>query len=170
MVPHSFIVYRMRGRSASGAVVAVLALALLVSACGSSDTASKQADQQAQLAAARADGARTARQDERLRQLEQQVREKKSGGSGTSTPSSPPPSVPSQETPCPGTTDLTVGPSTSCAFAQNVRDSYNASGAAGGANNFQVFSPTTNQTYSMFCTGGTPHRCTGGNNASVTFP
>jgi len=136
------------------------------------NVASTQSDVQAQLAQARADGARTAREEDRLRRLEQQVRDQnKSGGntSGGTSPGSPAPSS-SGGTTCPGTSDLTVGPVTSCAFAQNVRDAYNASGASGGPNNIDVFSPTTNQTYSMFCTGGSPHHCTGGNNASVSFP
>jgi len=136
------------------------------------NVASTQSDVQAQLAQARADGARTAREEDRLRRLEQQVRDQnKSGGntSGGTSPGSPAPSS-SGGTTCPGTSDLTVGPVTSCAFAQNVRDAYNASGASGGPNNIDVFSPTTNQTYSMFCTGGAPHHCTGGNNASVSFP
>jgi hypothetical protein len=33
-----------------------------------------------------------------------------------------------------------------------------------------VYSPTTDRTYTMSCSAGTPHVCTGGNNASVYFP
>jgi hypothetical protein len=60
---------------------------------------------------------------------------------------------------------LTVGANTSCPFAENVREAYNASG--GGI--LDVYSPTTGQTYRMYCTSGSPHVCTGGNGASVYF-
>jgi Glucodextranase, domain B len=65
---------------------------------------------------------------------------------------------------CGGT--LTVGPNTSCAFAANVRSQYDRSGPGWIA----VFSPVTNRTYNMYCTGSSPHVCTGGNNAAVYFP
>jgi type II secretory pathway pseudopilin PulG len=163
----------MRSRSTFVAVVAVLAAALLTSGCGGSTTtnaASTQPEVQAQLAQARADGARSAREEDRLRRLEQQVRDQNKSAAGGSNGTTSSSSSSSQGTTCPGTSDLTVGPVTSCAFAQNVRDAYDASGASGGPNNFEVYSPTTKQIYSMFCTGGSPHHCTGGNNASVSFP
>jgi Glucodextranase, domain B len=62
--------------------------------------------------------------------------------------------------------DLVVGPNTSCAFAQNVQAEYYRSGAGW----ISVYSPVTNRTYAMYCTGGSPHACTGGNNAAVYFP
>jgi Glucodextranase, domain B len=60
---------------------------------------------------------------------------------------------------------LTVGPNTSCPFAQNVRDAYESSGSGV----LDVYSPTTGQTYRMYCTSGSPVVCTGGNGASVYF-
>jgi hypothetical protein len=68
------------------------------------------------------------------------------------------------QTPCGG--GLSVGPDTTCSFAENVRSAYNGSGAG----TVQVYSPVTRQTYSMTCSAGTPVVCTGGNNASVYFP
>jgi hypothetical protein len=61
---------------------------------------------------------------------------------------------------------LTAGARTSCPFAENVRSTFEQSGA--GA--LEVYSPTTGQTYRMYCTGGSAHICTGGNGASVYFP
>lgn len=61
---------------------------------------------------------------------------------------------------------LLVGPNTSCAFAENVRAEY----ASSGAGWLSVYSPTTGRTYDMYCTGSSPHVCTGGNNAAVYFP
>ena len=62
---------------------------------------------------------------------------------------------------------LAVGPHTSCAFAENVRSAYRRGG--GGSRTVTASSPVTGQRYEMSCTGGTPHRCTGGNGASVYF-
>jgi hypothetical protein len=61
---------------------------------------------------------------------------------------------------------LVVGPNTSCAFAANVRAEYYRRGAGW----IVVHSPVTGRTYNMFCTGSSPHVCTGGNNAAVYFP
>jgi hypothetical protein len=69
----------------------------------------------------------------------------------------------SQKTDCGN--GLTVGPNTSCAFAQNVQGSYESSGAG----SLDVYSPTTGQTYRMYCTSGPTVVCTGGHGASVYF-
>lgn len=61
---------------------------------------------------------------------------------------------------------LSVGPSTSCGFASNVRNAYESS----GSNIVRAYSPATGQSYTMFCTDTSPHVCTGGNNAAVYFP
>jgi hypothetical protein len=60
---------------------------------------------------------------------------------------------------------LTVGPNTSCPFAENVRAAYESSGSGV----LDVYSPTTGLTYRMYCTSGSPHVCTGGRGASVYF-
>jgi hypothetical protein len=61
---------------------------------------------------------------------------------------------------------LSAGPNTTCGFAQNVRASYERTGDTVLA----VSSPSTGQTYTMYCTSTSPHTCTGGNNAAVYFP
>jgi hypothetical protein len=60
---------------------------------------------------------------------------------------------------------LSAGARTSCPFAENVRTAFEASGSGV----LDVYSPTTRQTYRMYCTAGSPHVCTGGNGASVFF-
>jgi Glucodextranase, domain B len=60
---------------------------------------------------------------------------------------------------------LTAGAHTSCPFAENVRAAYESSGSGV----VDVYSPTTGQTYRMYCTSGSLHVCTGGNGASVYF-
>jgi hypothetical protein len=60
---------------------------------------------------------------------------------------------------------LTAGARTSCRFAENVRASYEQTGSGV----LEVYSPTTGQTYRMYCTSGSPHVCSGGNGASVYF-
>lgn len=93
-----------------------------------------------------------------------------SGGSKTSTSGATPqvaheqPGNSANETPCGG--QLSVGPDTSCSFAENVRDAYEREGPG----TYEVFSPVTEKTYSMTCSTGTPVVCTGANNASVYFP
>jgi hypothetical protein len=78
----------------------------------------------------------------------------------------PAPATPSGGTDCGGGTH--AGPNTSCSFAQNVRDAYD--NAPGSTASVQVFSPVTNQTYTMSCApAGTGVTCSGANNASVTW-
>ncbi|MFI4991570.1 MAG: hypothetical protein ACHQHO_11755 [Solirubrobacterales bacterium] len=68
------------------------------------------------------------------------------------------------QTPCGA--GLAVGPNTTCAFAENVRNTYEASGPG----TYAVYSPVTERTYTMNCSDGAPVVCTGGNKASVYFP
>ncbi len=92
------------------------------------------------------------------------------GESKTSSSSSATPQVAHEqpgnsanETSCGG--QLAVGPDTTCSFAESVRAEYERQGPG----TYEVFSPVTEKTYSMTCSG-TPVVCTGGNNASVYFP
>jgi hypothetical protein len=90
-----------------------------------------------------------------------------SGGSrqGTQTQTTPPVTA-ARGTDCGG--GLFAGPNTSCAFAINVRRAW--LDAPGATNSVRVFSPVTNQTYTMNCgPSGSGITCSGGNNASVTF-
>jgi tRNA A-37 threonylcarbamoyl transferase component Bud32 len=65
--------------------------------------------------------------------------------------------------------DLSVGANTSCDFAQNVEQAYDQT--SGGAQVVTAYSPATGNTYSIDCTGSTPHVCSGGttHNASLFF-
>ena len=83
----------------------------------------------------------------------------------TSTASSNVADAQSDQTSCGG--GLYVGPHTTCAFAQNVEQSYDENGDG----TYSVYSPVTSQTYSMDCEpDGTEVQCLGGNDASVYFP
>ena len=68
------------------------------------------------------------------------------------------------QTPC--GSQLTVGPDTTCSFAENVRAKYNEDGPG----TYEIYSPVTEKTYPMTCGSGVPVVCTGGNKASVYFP
>jgi hypothetical protein len=61
---------------------------------------------------------------------------------------------------------LSVGPNTTCAFAENVRSAYDAEGPG----SVTAYSPVTNRSYVMSCSAGSPVECTGANDASVYFP
>jgi hypothetical protein len=63
---------------------------------------------------------------------------------------------------------VSAGPNTSCPFALNVCEQYNS--VPGDSVAIDVYSPVTQQTYTMNCvrTGDTV-TCRGGNNAVVTF-
>ncbi len=93
-----------------------------------------------------------------------------SGGSKTSKSGATPnvaneaPGQSNNQTPCGN--QLTVGPDTTCSFAQNVRSKYEQEGPG----TYEIYSPVTEKTYSITCSSGTPVVCTGGNNASVYFP
>ena len=65
--------------------------------------------------------------------------------------------------------DLAVGPNTSCGFAQNVEQAYDQT--SGGDQTVTAFSPATGITYTINCSGGSPHVCTGGttHDASIYF-
>jgi hypothetical protein len=62
--------------------------------------------------------------------------------------------------------ELSVGPDTTCPFAEDVRAAYESHGPGV----VDAYSPVTNQTYAMSCSSGSEVVCTGGNNASVFFP
>jgi hypothetical protein len=139
---------------------ALLCSGFVATGCGE-DSPSEE-----QLREARQEGAQAARLRELERKLRQQERRQDGNGSpGSASSSSPAPSspAPSSRTSCGG--DLSAGPNTSCPFAENVRASYPGSSAP-----FDVYSSVTGRSYTMQCTTGSPHVCTGGNNASVYFP
>ena len=54
-------------------------------------------------------------------------------------------------------------------FAANVEADY-YSEVGSGSGSVYSYSPTTGRYYTMYCSSGSPHECTGGNDASVYFP
>ena len=101
----------------------------------------------------------------KIEQIEKQLKALKKGNesNGSNAPALGSTNVSSCEK------ELYVGPNTTCGFATNVRnDYYSEIGSGTGA--VDSYSPTTGSVYSMYCTAGAPHVCTGGNNASVYFP
>ena len=157
---------RLQHRLRQGALLVACGSALTgVAACGSDDLATQQ-----RIRDERADAARAARQDYRIKQLEREARRKDKAAGSPSTKSPAPAAAPSTSSASAGSAcggGLSVGPNTSCAFAQEVRDAYQSSG---GSSSVVAYSPVTHQDYVMSCTSTSPHTCTGGNNASVYFP
>lgn len=140
-----------------------LALAAVAfSACGSSDASQDELEQ------ARTEGAKEAKQQAKIERIEDQLKSLKHGNGAA--PNRSHGSVPS---PAPASGgcggSLSVGPNTTCPFAENVEYQYYAE-IGSGAGTIDVYSPVTERIYSMYCTAGAPHECTGGNNASVFFP
>jgi hypothetical protein len=83
--------------------------------------------------------------------------------SSTAAPATP---APSSGSDCGG--GVHAGPNTSCAFAMNVRQAWLE--APGATNTVRVYSPVTNDTYTMSCApAGGGISCSGANNASVTW-
>lgn len=71
----------------------------------------------------------------------------------------------SSQTSCGG--DLSVGPDTTCEFAESVQSAYRSSG---GSSTVQAYSAVTNKSYEMTCVTSTATvQCTGGIGASVYF-
>jgi hypothetical protein len=147
---------------------ALLILGLASAGCGDSG-----ADQE-ELEAARKQGAAKAQQQAKIRQIQKELKElKKGGGANRSNPPdssvSPAPEGGSAASSgnCGGS--LSANQNTTCGFAQNVADAYYAE-IGSGSGTVVAYSTTTGQTYSMYCTAGSPHECTGGNDAAVYFP
>lgn len=156
-----------RSARRGAALLTLGALAAAAAGCGSGVDVARTLDNQEQIRQARVEGAQTARQEEKLKELERQLRESKHSGTSPAPPAG-------GSSPAPSTAGgacgdgVTAGPNTTCPFARNVRDVYYRNG--GGEIVVNVYSPVTGKTYAMSCRAGTPHSCTGGNNASVTFP
>ena len=154
-------------RAIAAAAILVLPGALI--ACGSDDASQQQLEQ------ARKQGAEQQKLKDKQAEVEKQLKtlEKQressskgssSGGSGGSSGSSSSGgSVPSGAASCGG--GVSAGANTSCAFALNVASAYFQ--ADGGDPTVSVYSPVTQRTYTMSCTGGAPTVCRGGNNAVV---
>jgi hypothetical protein len=160
-----------RSRPVSLAAVVLPALALIIGATQLAGCGGDTCDCDAEVALARQEGEKAGRQSERLRQLKIRLKnenkgknkDKDKGGSGTGT------GGPAQ----PALRDCGSGVAangvTTCGFAQAVRGAYFEQQGSGPGQVIAT-SATTGQTYTMTCTGDSPHVCTGGNNAEVRFP
>ncbi len=167
------------------AVCCFTATSLVVTACGS-DSSSNDATHQQELKDAAEKGAAEQRTKDQLKEqarrqkeledkLEKLQKEKKdsnksgggtsSGGGSSSGGSSGGGS--GGATACAGGVSLT-GP-TSCGFALNIAEAYRSSGPG----TVTAYSPATNRTYYMNCSGSSPTVCSGGNTvggATVYIP
>jgi hypothetical protein len=143
---------------------AIAAVAIFLSACGGSGTSEDE------LSQARTEGAKEAEQQAKIERIEHQLKSLKHGDGApnqSSGESTPVPASGGGGTSCGGS--LSVGPNTTCAFAENVEYEY-FSEIGSGSGRVVAYSPTTERLYTMYCTAGAPHECTGGNDASVYFP
>lgn len=151
----------------------VLIAALALSACGASDGANQE-----EIAHYQKKGAERVHEQERLRNLEKELKHIKhgggnpsvapptssEGGSGPAPESAPAP--PASVRSCGG--ELEANSNTTCPFAEAVEIAYFAE-VGSGSGEVEAYSHATHITYDMYCTGS-PHECTGGNNAAVYFP
>jgi hypothetical protein len=148
-------------------LTALAALSLALTACGDSGAS------QDEIEAARQQGAAKARQQARISQIQKELKELKKGKAGNATAaaagSSPAPegSSSSGSGNCGGS--LSANGNTTCGFAANVQQAYFEE-IGSGSGTVIAYSPTTGQNYSMYCTAGSPHECSGGNDAAVYFP
>lgn len=152
-------------------VAAAIACAFVVAlaGCGGSSGPSKEELKEAEHA-----GAERAQQHEKIHQIEKQLGELRHGGSHkapneqpAAESSGPAPESTSSSGNCVGS--LSANQYTTCGFAENVEAAYFAE-IGSGSGTVVAWSPTTERDYSMYCTAGEPHVCTGGNEAEVTFP
>lgn len=149
------------------AAVALAILALALAGCGDSGASSEE------IESAQKEGAVKAHQAERIREIQKELKAlRKNGGSakgaaGAAAGSPAPEGSSSGSGNC--GSSLSANSVTTCGFAENVQDAY-YSEIGSGSGTVIAYSPTTGRTYSMYCSAGSPHECTGGNDAAVYFP
>jgi hypothetical protein len=147
------------------ATMAAVALALAVSACGGSGASQEELDQ------AKRAGAAHAREQARIKSIQRELRALRHGqpssAAGAVPPSSGGSSSAGGSSNCGG--ELSVNSVTSCPFAENVQSAYYEE-IGSGSGSVNAYSPATHRSYTMYCTDGTPHECTGGNGAALYFP
>jgi hypothetical protein len=149
-------------------LLALVAFGLALGGCGSSGAS------QDEIEAARKQGAAKAQQQANIRQIKKELQELKKGKSvpgaaqtATGTGTAPEGSSSSGSGNCGGS--LSANSVTTCGFAANVQQAY-LEELGSGSGTVYAYSPTIGQTYSMYCSSGSPHECTGGNDAAVYFP
>jgi len=161
---------RRSSRSRVGVLAVLLLLLSVLVGCGGGSDATQQ-----QLEQARREGAAQQKIKDQQAQLKRDIRELKKQARGNTSSSSPSSgessgggsssggSAPTSAASC--GQGVSAGSATSCAFALNVARAYFEAG--GGSPTLSVYSPVTNQTYTMRCSAGAPTVCRGGNNAVV---
>ena len=169
-------------RAGTTLLIAVLSTGALAG-CGGSSADQQRLDQE-KLEAARQDGARQARMEAQAKQAEQDTADLKkqiadlkkdkdkssSSSSSRTTTREVAASAPAASSSVSGTScgsGTYVNSVTTCPFAENVRSEFYDEDED---STISVFSPVTDRSYSIYCTQGSPHVCTGGNSARVTFP
>lgn len=149
------------------ALLALVGVSLTLSACGDSG-----ADQD-EIEAARQQGAAKARQQAKISEIQKELKELKKGRTAGGAAAAAAGAAPAPEGTagasgnCGGS--LSANENTTCGFAENVEQAYYEE-IGSGSGTVYAYSTTTGQSYSMYCTAGSPHSCTGGNNAAVYFP
>jgi hypothetical protein len=154
-------------QSALGLCAATIISLFLIS-CGGSGASQEELNQ------AKLEGAARARETARIEQIHRELRALRHGdGANSNNVVAAGPSTGNSTSGTTGSTScggqLSVGPATTCPFAENVRTAYEEEVGSGSATVY-AYSPVTEKLYEMRCTAGTPHVCTGGNRASVYFP
>lgn len=147
-------------------VVTIAALGAGFAACGggTSDEEIVQAEKR---------GRHYKMEQERKRRIEKELKELRKGQKQLGQSSAPNPApapapapAPESHTSCGGS--LSVGPATTCEFAENVQYEYeNEIGSGSGT--VYAYSPANNEVYEMNCTAA-PHECSGAISATVYFP
>jgi hypothetical protein len=149
-------------------VFSLLALTIVLASCGDSGAS------QEELEAARQQGAAKARQQAKISQIQKELNELKKGkGTGSAAAAAAGSSPAPEGAPSGGSGNcngsLSANENTTCGFAENVEQAYFAE-IGSGSGTVYAYSPSTGQSYSMYCSAGSPHSCTGGNDAAVYFP
>jgi hypothetical protein len=158
--------------------VAIALCAVALSACGGGSTTTSAEV----LSQGRHQGAEHVHREVRLRRLEARLHRIDHRSSGAKA--IPAPYVPSTEpstgdgtyyAPAPEPTtggscggELSVNSYTTCPFAENVEQAYFET-VGSGSGVVVAYSPATERNYTMTCSGS-PHECTGGDDAAVYFP
>jgi hypothetical protein len=146
-----------------GAIAVFVTLALSLAACGDSGASQEELDR------ARKEGVAKARQQAKIDDIEKQLKSLKKNGRAPNSIPQPGGTGSSSGGPSSCGGGLSVGPNTTCGFAVNVEADY-YSEIGSGSGSVYSYSPTTERYYTMYCSAGAPHVCTGGNDASVYFP
>jgi uncharacterized protein YceK len=151
-------------------VVLAIGASLLLSGCASTSQSDLEKAKAAGASEEAAKQSASAQQEAqaKLAAEVQKLKEQLATKAATAAPSPPSPAQPAQPAQPQGTScggNVSAGPNTTCTFALNVAAEYLTQG--GGTRTVLVYSPVTNQDYSMSCVAGVPTVCRGGNNAVV---